>query len=74
MPNAAKTLTPNRGLKNFVLPRLKTQLETLQKQTQQARGEQAEAEQQLRDEQAKLDELNALLDRYNTALEEVGQR
>lgn len=57
-----------------VLPRLKAELELLQKLEQQARVEQTEAEQQLRDEQGKLDELNALLDRYNTALEEAGRK
>jgi chromosome segregation ATPase len=56
------------------LPRLKAELELLQKQERQARDEQAEAEQQLRDEQAKLDELDNLLNRYNAALEGVGQK
>jgi len=46
----------------------------LQKQEQQARAEQAETEQHLRDEQVKLEELNALLDRYNSALEQAGQK
>ena len=57
-----------------VLPQLKSELEMLQKQEQQARAEEAEAEQQLRDEQVKLDGLNDLLDRYNNALEEVGRK
>lgn len=57
-----------------VLPRLKSELELLQKQEQQARAEQAEAEQHLRDEQMKLEDLNDLLDRYNTALEQVGPK
>lgn len=57
-----------------VLPRLKSELELLQKQEQQARTEQAEAEQHLRDEQVKLEELNDLLDRYNSALEQVGPK
>jgi flagellar biosynthesis chaperone FliJ len=57
-----------------VLPRLKSELELLQKQEQQARAEQAEAERHLRDEQMKLEELNDLLDRYNTALEQVGAK
>lgn len=57
-----------------VLPRLKSELELLQKQEQQARAEQAEAEQHLRDEQMKLEELNDLLDRYNTALEQDGPK
>jgi hypothetical protein len=56
------------------LPRLKAELELLQKQERQARAEEAEAEQQLRDEQTKLDGLNDLLDRYNNALEEVGRK
>jgi len=46
----------------------------LQKQERHARTEEAEAEQQVRDEQVKLDGLNNLLDRYNTALEEVGRK
>jgi chromosome segregation ATPase len=57
-----------------VLPRLKSELELLQRQEHQARAEQAEAEQQLRDEQVKLDGLNDLLDRYNNALQEVGRK
>jgi hypothetical protein len=57
-----------------VLPGLKSELETLQKQEQQARAQEAEAEQQVRDEQVKLDGLNDLLDRYNNALEEVGRK
>jgi chromosome segregation ATPase len=57
-----------------VFPRLKSELELLQKQEQQAQAEQAEAEQHLRDEQMKLEELNDLLDRYNTALEQVGRK
>jgi hypothetical protein len=56
------------------LPRWKAELELLQKQEQQARAEQAEAEQHLRDEQIKLGELDDLLDRYNTALEQVGPK
>ena len=56
------------------LPRWKAELELLQKQEQQARAEQAEAEQHLRDEQIKLEELNELLDRYNTALEQVAPK
>jgi hypothetical protein len=57
-----------------VLPRLKSELELLQKQEQQARAEQIEAEQQLRDEQVKLEGLNDLLDRYNNALEEASRK
>ena len=57
-----------------ILPRLKSELQLLQRQEQQARTEQAEAEQQLRDEQVKLDGLNDLLDRYNNALEEVSRK
>jgi chromosome segregation ATPase len=57
-----------------ILPRLKSELELVQKQEQQARAEQAEAEKHLRDEQMKLEELNNLLDRYNTALEQVGRK
>jgi chromosome segregation ATPase len=56
------------------LPRLKSDLELLQKQEQQVRAVQAEAEQQLRDEQTRLDGLNDLLDRYNNALEEAGRK
>ena len=57
-----------------VLPELKSEFEMLQRQEQQARAVEAEAEQQLRDEQAKLDGLNDLLDRYNNTLEEVGRK
>ena len=57
-----------------VLPRLKGELQMLQKQERQARDEQGVAEQQLRDEQAKLDELDSLLNRYNAALEETGRK
>jgi chromosome segregation ATPase len=57
-----------------VLPQLKSELETLQKQEEQARAEEAESEQQLRDEQVKLEGLNDLLDRYNNSLEEVGPK
>ena len=56
------------------LPRLKSELEFLQRQVQQATAEQAEAEQQLREEQVKLDGLNDLLDRYSNALGEVGRK
>jgi hypothetical protein len=62
------------GFEEVVLPMLKSQLELLQKQEQQARGEEGEAEEQLRTEQVKLDGLNDLLDRYNSALEEVGRK
>jgi hypothetical protein len=62
------------NFEEIVLPRLKSELEVFERQEQQARAEQAEAEQQLRDEQTKLDSLNDLLDRYNNALEEVGQK
>jgi len=58
----------------IVLPELESQLEMLQKQERHARTEEAEAEQQLRDEQVKLDGLNDSLDRYNTALGEVGRK
>ena len=57
-----------------VLPQLRSELEMLQKQEQKAQAEEIEAEQQLRDEQVKLDGLNDSLDRYNTALEEVGRK
>ena len=60
------------GFEDVELPRLKGELQMLQKRERQARDEQAEAEQQLRDEQAKLDEIDNLLNRYNSALEEVG--
>jgi hypothetical protein len=56
------------------LPMLKSQLELLHKQEQQARAGEAEAEEQLSTEQVKLDGLNDLLDRYNNALEEVGRK
>ncbi len=62
------------GFEETVLPRLKSQLEMLQKQEQQARAEETEAQRQLQDEQTKLAGLNDLLDRYNTALEEAGRR
>jgi len=75
---AATSRSPNpEAEQNFtevVLPSLKSQLELLQKQEQQARAEEAEAELQLRDEQTKLDGLNDLLDRYDTALEEAGRK
>ncbi len=58
----------------IVLPELRSEFEMLQKQEQKARVEEVEAEQQLRDEQVKLDGLNDSLDRYNTALEEVGRK
>ena len=57
-----------------VLPTLKSQLEVLQRQEQQAKAQEAEAEQQLRDEQTRLAGLNDLLDRYNNALEEAGRK
>jgi DNA repair exonuclease SbcCD ATPase subunit len=56
------------------LPILKSQLELLQRQEQQAKAQKAEAEQQLRDEQTKLAGLDDLLDRYSNALEEVGRK
>jgi chromosome segregation ATPase len=67
-PNAQQDLL------QIVVPRQKAELEVLQKQEQQARAEQADAEQQLRDEQIKLEELNDLLNRYNTALEQAGAK
>jgi hypothetical protein len=63
-----------REFEETVLPQLTSELERFQKQEQQARAEQIEAEQQLRDEQVKLEGLNDLLDRYNSALEEVGRK
>ena len=57
-----------------ILPTLKSQLEVLQQQEQQAKAQEAEAGQQLRDEQTRLAGLNDLLDRYNNALEEAGRR
>jgi hypothetical protein len=63
-----------RAFEEVVLPRLKAELELLQKEERRARAEEAEAEQQLREEQTKLDGLNDLLDRYNNALEEVGRK
>jgi len=61
-----------RHFEEVVLPELQSELDLLRKQEQQARAQELEAEQQVRDEQAKLDELNNLLDRYNAALEDVG--
>ena len=57
-----------------VLPTLKSQLELLQRQQQQAKAEETVAQQQLQDEQDRLTELNDLLDRYNAALEDAGQK
>ena len=73
---ANRNEAPNaqQNFEEIVLPHLKSELELLQRQEQQARTEQGEAEQQLRDEQAKLDGLNDLLDRYNNALEEVSRK
>lgn len=59
---------------DVVLPTLKSQLEVLQRQEQQAKAQEAEAEQQLRDEQTRLAGLDDLLDRYSNALEEVGRK
>jgi hypothetical protein len=72
--NRSEAPNAQQNFEELILPRLKSELELLQKQEQQARAEQAEAEQQLRDEQAKLDNLNDTLDRYNNALEEVGRK
>jgi|SRR6516165_1253487 hypothetical protein len=75
---AASTHTDNAKAQQIFeeveLPKLKAELELLQKQEHQARAEKAEAEQQFRDEQNKLDGLNDLLDRYNAALEDVGRK
>ena len=72
---AATSRSPNpdaeQSFTGTVLPTLRSQLELLQKQESRARAEQSEAEQQLRDDQTRLDGLNDLLDRYNTALEEA---
>lgn len=57
-----------------VLPELESQLEMLQKQERNAKAEKEEAEHQLRDEKAKSHALNDLLDRYDTALAEVGRK
>jgi hypothetical protein len=62
------------ALDEVVLPRLNSQLELLQKHERQAQAEQADAEQQLRDEQAKLEALNDVLDRYYVALEEEARK
>src|SRR5690242_2124466 len=64
--------SPNaqQNFEELVLPTLKSQLEALQREEQQAKAQEAEAEQQLRDEQTRLEGLNDLLDRYNNALEE----
>jgi len=72
--NRSEAPNAQQNFDELVLPRLKSELELLQRQEQQARAEQAEAEQQLRDEQAKLDSLNDTLDRYNNALEEVDRK
>jgi hypothetical protein len=73
---AGRDTSPNaqQDFEDVVLPRLKSELELFQKQEQQARAEQANAEQHLRDEQMKLEELNNLLDRYNSALEQVSPK
>jgi len=62
------------NFEEVILPTLKSQLEILQRQEQQAKTQEAEAEQQLRDEQTRLAGLNDLLDRYNNALEETGRK
>lgn len=72
--NHSNETNAQRDFEEVVLPRLKSELELLQRQEQEGRAEQAQAEQQLRDEQVKLDGLNDLLDRYNNALEEVGRK
>jgi hypothetical protein len=74
MANRDPSPNAQQEFEEVVLPRAKSELEQLQKQEQQARAEQAETEQHLRDEQVKLEELNALLDRYNSALEQAGQK
>jgi hypothetical protein len=63
-----------REFEEVVLPGLKSRLEIIEKDDEQARAREAEAEQQLREEQVKLDGLNDLLDRFNTALEETGRK
>lgn len=72
--NRSNAPNAQQEFEEVVLPRLKSELDLLQKQEQQARAEQAEAEQQLRDEQVKLEELNDLLNRYNNALEEMDRK
>ena len=62
------------NFEEVILPTLKSQLEVLQRQEQQAKAEEAESEQQLKDEQTRLAGLNDLLDRYSNALEEVGRK
>ena len=62
------------NFEDVVLPGLKSQLEVLQRQEQQAKSQEAEAEQQLRDEQARLSELDDLLDRYSNSLDQVGRK
>jgi hypothetical protein len=57
-----------------VAPAFKAEMDLLEKDEQQARARESEAEQRLRDEQTKLDGLNDLLDRLNTALEEAGRK
>jgi hypothetical protein len=56
------------------LPALKSQLETLGSEEQQAQARETEAEEQLRTEQAKLDAVHDLLDRLDKSLEEIGRQ
>jgi hypothetical protein len=57
---------------NVVLPRLKSELEPLQKQEQQARTEQAQAEQHLRNEQVELED--TLAPRIENAARRIDDR
>jgi chromosome segregation ATPase len=70
---AATSPSAQQEVEEVALPQLTSELEHLEIQEQQARAEQAKAERQLRDELAKLDRLNDLLDRYDNALEKVGR-
>ena len=56
-----------------VLPGLKSQLEALGIEEQQAQTRETESEEQLRTEQAKLDAVHDLLDRLDNSLEEIGR-
>jgi chromosome segregation ATPase len=56
------------------LPQLKSQLETLGNEEQQAQTRKSDAEEQLRTEQSKLDAVHNLLNRLDNSLEEIGRQ
>jgi chromosome segregation ATPase len=56
------------------LPQLKSQLETLGNEEQQAQTRKSDAEEQLRTEQSKLGALHDLLGRLDNSLEEIGRQ